>query len=505
MVIRDESPDTAAKLIETLIHRGESTRLEFKRVSGKMVGKALETVCAFANAEGGMLVLGIADVGDFQGSARLFGLEENQEAVDELLRKLLTEFTPALASVTLHRLACSLHNGPAKGQPGHLLLINVPASRAVHSIVNGGTFTRLNASNRSMNADEVTELTYRRGVRSAASEPVAISLERLQTDIWRRYASGRGLKAGDFVDQLLRIGLAVEFNGVVQPTRAAVLLFADEPGSLLAAHDTRADIRLMVYDGKAVVPGATPNLRKQPRTIRGPLIEQINDAVALVLDELAQGLTLSGSGFKTQHVYPERVVKEAIVNAVVHRDYRLNRDIFIRIFDDRVEVESPGAFPGGITAANIVRAGSRARNALIAQNLREFPIAPNIDAGEGVPMMFAEMASAELYPPQYRQSTESAVECVTVTLLNLKRPTAWDEVSDWIDRHGSIANADVVRIAKVDTLKASKLLAGWREQGLVVALPGRGKRNMAYCKPVHGAEPSALLSALEENNAEDQK
>ena len=77
------------------------------------------------------------------------------------------------------------------------------------------------------------------------------------------------------------------------------------------------------------------------------------------------------------------MVKEAIVNAVIHRDYRLNRDIFIRIFDDRIEVESPGVFPGSITPANIGRAGSKPRNPLIAQNLREFTVAPNIDAGEG--------------------------------------------------------------------------------------------------------------------------
>ena len=141
-----------------------------------------------------------------------------------------------------------------------------------------------------------------------------------------------------------------------------------------------ADIRLLVYAGKAVAPGATPNVRKTPKTIRGPLIEQIDSAVKQVLNELAQGVTLSGSGFKARHVYPERVVKEAIVNAVIHRDYRLNRDIFIRIFDDRIEVESPGTFPGRITAGNIDRAGSKARNPLIAQNLREFPVAPNIDA-----------------------------------------------------------------------------------------------------------------------------
>lgn len=77
----------------------------------------------------------------------------------------------------------------------------------------------------------------------------------------------------------------------------------------------------MVYSGKTAAPGAVPNLRKTPLTIRGPLIEQIDDAVRAVLRELDEGLTLASSGFKTRHVYPERVVKEAIVNAVIHRDY----------------------------------------------------------------------------------------------------------------------------------------------------------------------------------------
>ena len=500
MELVDETPELSAALVKLLIGLAESRQREFKRVSGKMVGKALEAVCGLANAEGGMLVLGVADLKDHQGAARLFGVQENPEAVDDLERKLLTEFQPPIEAIRLRRLSCMMHNGAAKGQMGQVLLVQVGRSDRVHSIVNSGTFTRLDAGNRQMTAGEVTELSYRRGVRSAASEPVPVALERLQTDAWKRFVASRGLRTGSFAEQLLRIGLAEEVKGVVQPTRAAVLLFADEPGSLLAAHDTRADVRLMVYDGKAPVPGATPNLRKQPKTIRGPLVDQIDAAVVAVLDELSQGLTLSGSGFKTLHLYPERVIKEAIVNAVIHRDYRLNRDIFVRVFDDRIEVESPGVFPGNITPATIARAGSKSRNPLIASNLREFPVAPNIDAGEGVKMMFAEMAQAKLYPPQYRQNIETAVESVTVTLFNLQRPSAWDEVSDWLDRRGSIANADVVRIAKVDTLKASKMLGAWREQGLLEALSGRGKRNMAYAKPAQAGEQPSLLSELGENN-----
>jgi ATP-dependent DNA helicase RecG len=235
---------------------------------------------------------------------------------------------------------------------------------------------------------------------------------------------------------------------------------------------------------------------------RGPLIDQIDQSIHEVLDALASGLTLSGSGFKTKHEYPERVIKEAIVNAVVHRDYRLNRDVFIRIFDDRMEVESPGVFPGSITASTIAKKGSFARNALIALNLREFPNPPNIDAGEGVKMMFFEMAIAKRYPPQYRLNTDPAVESVTVTLFNAERPTAWDEVSVWLDRHGSVANADVVRMAHIDTLKASKLLGHWRDQGLLVALPGRGKRNMAYARRVDDFDDGSLLTSGTENNAD---
>jgi ATP-dependent DNA helicase RecG len=501
MRIIDLTPSESETLLAQILARSESRYLEFKRVSGKMVNKALETICAFANSEGGKLVLGIADLKDFQGKDRLFGIEEHLEAVDELRRLISTRFQPAIAGITMRRLSCTLHNGSAVGTQGHLMLVTVPRSTTVHSIIGGGTYERLDAGNRVMSAEDITELSYRRGVRSATSEPLPVSLSLLQTQAWQRFLSVRGPLTGTFAEQLLKIGLAEEVAGVIQPRHAAVLLFADEPGSLLAAHDCRADVRVMVYDGKHVIAGSSPNFRKQPKTVRGPLVDQIDATVNLVMDIVADGVVHSGSGFKTLHVYPERVVKEAIVNAIIHRDYRLNRDIFVRIFDDRIEVESPGVFPGNITPANIARMGTRARNPLLSANLREFPVAPNIDAGEGVKMMFSEMAQAELYPPQYRQSTDFAVESVTVSLFNAKRPTAWDEVSDWLDRHGSITNADVVRISNLDTLKASKLLTFWRDQGLLAPVPGRGKRNMAYSKPTGGGQHElGLLSEGEDNN-----
>lgn len=489
----------AAGRITALLAATESRSLEFKRISDKH-GRMKETICAFANSDGGWLVIGVGDAkAGAKPETRLFGIEENPEAFDDFSRQVMQDFAPPLAPPQWIRVPCTLHNG----QVGHVVQLRVEKSAQVHSVKGGGTWTRMNASNRQLSAQEIADLAYQRGVRSAASELVHVNLSLLETPTWLTFVAARGLKTGTMIEQLQRIGLVdTTTAGELLPTRAAVLLFAHEPGSLLAAYDSRADIRLMVYSGKTAAPGAEPNLRKSPLTIRGPLIEQIDDAVKAVLRELEEGLTLASSGFKTRHVYPERVVKEAIVNAVVHRDYRLNRDIFVRIFDDRIEVESPGTFPGNITAGNIARTGSKARNPLIVQHLREFPAAPNIDAGEGVKMMFAEMAAAKLYPPRYSQNTDAAVESVMVTLLNLARPSLWDVVSDWIDRNGPIANSKLCEISDLDTLAASKQLRRWVEQGVLVALLAASRRHASYTKPELLDEPGDSLSFELDNETE---
>ena len=491
ITLLNANEDMTNDLLDWALPRRESIQLETKRVSGKMVSKALETICAFANTEGGWLFLGIEDFDKAQGRDRLFGIAENPEAVDELLRKLGTQYHPPVEGVRGVR----LHTTMRDGTDGVIVVLYVLASNKVHSILDDGTWTRGEASNREMNATEITELSYRRGVRSAESEPVDVDFDLLDTDTWRLFLRGRGLSPAHIADQLYSIGLAKRIGGELRPLRAAVLLFADHPGGLLAATGTRADVRVFHYKGTQIETGAVPNLKKTPKTLSAPLYRLIEQTHAYVMDELAEGLTLARSGFQTVHRYPERVIKEAITNAVIHRDYRLNRDIQIRIFDNRIEVLSPGLFPGRITAATVQRMGSLARNSLIARNLREFPDPPNVDAGEGVRMMFSVMHSSNLYPPQYRELREQAQEGIVVTLLNEERPPIWEQVSDWIDRNGPITNADLCDIASVHTLKASKMLKRWVEQGLLVADVSGGKRHTNYSKPVAeagGGGPGSL-------------
>lgn len=118
-------------------------------------------------------------------------------------------------------------------------------------------------------------------------------------------------------------------------------------------------------------------------------------------------------------------------------------------------------------------------------------------------MMFNAMRVNNLFPPIFREIHDQAQEAIMVTLLNEERPAMWEQVSDWIDRHGPIANSDLCKIAGLDTLKTSKLLKRWVAQGLLVPDESRAKRNMVYFKPdKSGLSAQNLLSIALDNKQE---
>lgn len=279
------------------------------------------------------------------------------------------------------------------------------------------------------------------------------------------------------------LGLAKrDKDGVMRPTRAAVLLFAEEPGNLLGE---KAAIRIFHYHGDHIERGTAPNLVRTPRTVSGPLIALIPRAVQAVQEELASGVQMGPYGFEIVQRYPLRVLTEAITNAVLHRDYRLQADIHIRIFANRVEVESPGLLPHGLTVANLNSAGSHPRNRALVDHLREFPQPPNLDGGEGVPMMFHTMEKGNLYPPVFVSQPEVSQEAVIVRLSNEAKPSAWDQVDELLKRQETIGNADVRRILHTDNpVAASKLLKTWVDAGLLtVADATAAKQQRRYRRP----------------------
>lgn len=200
------------------------------------------------------------------------------------------------------------------------------------------------------------------------------------------------------------------------------------------------------------------------------MIKQIKDAHEYVLTLLRSGIRIP-SGFKTIYQIPERAVKEAITNAVIHRDYHMKRDIEVKIYEDRVEVDSPGLLPYNITRTNIgwVRAEGY-RNDLLVKHLREFPSPPNLDQNEGVRAMRSEMSARNLYPPIFL-TYPIYQDSVRVVLLNEYRPSEWEKISAYLKKHKYITNEEAREITGVvQRDKMARMLKNWANQGLLIQI-----------------------------------
>lgn len=146
-----------------------------------------------------------------------------------------------------------------------------------------------------------------------------------------------------------------------KPTVAALLLFSDEPQVGLPKQST---IKVYRYSGTGKV-GTRVALQGQPVTVAGNLYGQIYAAVHMTV-EMIQGVQLLGPSGLEQVSYPEVALHEIITNAVIHRDYSVADDIHVRVFDNRIEVASPGRLPAHITPNNILDERA-ARNGLIVR------------------------------------------------------------------------------------------------------------------------------------------
>lgn len=483
---------TDAELIEQILASpAESRTLEFKRLGqsrNEAVDRTLQSIVAMANTDGGVLILGVDDPEKthLKGLDRVFGIEESLELFDELGRSV-KKILPPIPSVW----PPVLIEVPEKAR--RIAILGVPKAYDHFRTIENHVYVRLEKGNKLLSPQEIVHFSYVKGFRRADMETVNVDPTLLKTsyyDAWRRK---RGIADEELLEVLKKTGLAHKTEaGDWQPCRAAVLLFAEFPSDLM---DTKCTVRVFQFSGDVIEErGETLNLVGAPKTISGPVIRQIADASEYVLTLLRNGLRVP-SGFVTIYQIPERAVREAITNAVIHRDYGTKRDVEIRLFDDRLEVESPGLFPFNITPANIgIERAHGYRNDLLVKHLREFPDPPNLDQNEGVRLMRSTMREGNLYPPVFF-TYPLLQDAVRVVLLNEKAPGEWERVQPLFERQKYVGNADVRKVLhNEDTVAVSKLLAGWVKQGLLVKVePRAGAKSLTrYLLP--GAEEADLFS-----------
>ncbi len=464
------------KLIEDiLLIPSESQNLEFKRLAEeRVVAKAVETVVAMANAEGGVIILGIDDPEKtkLKGMERIFGIDEKTDVFDALGREI-QRIIPHLSGIWPPRVIEDVTNK-------RIGLLSVPKAIDSFCSINNRVYVRAEKSNRQLNAYEIVKFAYAKGFEKADRGLVEVDFSLLKTQVFQEWKQARNINGSSIEDVLEKTGLArKQDDGKLLPTLAALLLFAEYPSDLT---ETKCAVRVFQYTGTIETTDEVPNLIGIPKTIQGPIVRQIRDAHDYVLTLLRAGIKVP-SGFKNIYKIPERAIKEAVTNAVIHRDYHIKRDITVKIFEDRLEIESPGLFPYNITRMNIGKVRAEGyRNDLLVKHLREFPSPPNLDENEGVRAMCSEMDAENLYPPIFL-SYPFYQDAVKVVLFNEHRLTEWEKINTYLCENKYITNELAREITKInDRNKMSYILKRWVEQGLLIQIvPSSGfKKGIKY-------------------------
>lgn len=428
----------------------------FERKGPRVAAKDLaETLVAFANADGGVVVVGLSRNRQDSGEkCRVVGIKRSGPKLLAAWQQAAIDYTVPVVPISTKMLAC--RNG--LGQEDHLLIIRIRPTNVVHATTADHVYLRVGDETRKLRFDQRRELLHDKGQTLFETTPLPdASYQDLDADLLKPWASSIG--AGDGERLLTARGL---LNREGQLTVGAVLLFAEAP----QAWFPQARIRILRYRGASRGAGRGQQLETDVQ-IDGPLLRQIETARRSIYEMLPTREAFGQQGlFSTLPIVPEEVWMEALVNGVIHRSYSMAGDhIRVELFDDRVEVHSPGGFPGlanGVDPTDMLR---YARNPNIARVCADMRFGQEL--GEGIRRMFDQMRREGLAEPVYEPRASS------VRVLLLAHPAG-------------IPDAGLPKVAQ-ELLQLLRV-EGRLSTGDLVALSGRSRPTvLRHIKPLEAA------------------
>ncbi len=415
--------------------------------------KLTRTISAFSNASGGELYIGIDEVQTSGGKRRSWRGFADTEAANAHL-EVFERLFPLGQYYTYTFLASGV-------LPGLVLQINVNKTRDITRASDGIAYVRRGAQNLSITTDEaLARLRLDKGITSFESETVGIAAEAVTNavpilEFLVNVIPTAEPEAWLQKQQLLRGG---------KPTVAAILLFSEEPQAILPK---RCGVKIYRYRTSATE-GTRETLAFDPITVEGHLYVQIKNAVAKTT-ELVEGIQKLGTRGLEAISYPPETLHEIVTNALLHRDYSIPVDVHIRIFDNRVEVESPGKLPGHVTPKNILQE-QFARNGSIVRIINKFPDPPNKDVGEGLNTAFTAMTKLRLKPPIIEETENS----VLIHIRHAPLASPEEAVMEYLEGHDEIVNRigrEITGIASENSMK--NVFYRLRDRRLIEPVPGR--------------------------------
>ena len=371
--------DSLTELTEK-IYLGEDSTIELKRELPHRESLA-EEIAAFANANGGVILIGVDDDGEIVGIDRQ-DLDRTEKTVVEVCRDSIDP--------TVHILTEKL-----RMDDKNLLKIEVPRSLFVHES-SGRYFIRQGSSKRRLTTEQLGRLLQSRSQahRISFDEQFVPNTHKdiLRETLYQRFITEGAADREKIEDLLLKRRLLVKEGQEYRASVAGLLMCHDRPDDYLY----NSFIQAVFYNGVE----RDANYQLDAKDFRGPLDQQVVDVFKFV-ERYNQVSARKEIGRIERSQYSMRAVFEAVVNAVVHRDYsKAGSKIRLFMFTDRLELYSPGALANTLTVDDLPY-NQATRNELLARLLSETTLDDNIGAqvvrrhflerrGEGVGIILNE-------------------------------------------------------------------------------------------------------------------
>lgn len=428
--------------------------------------KLQETFVAFANSDGGDLYVGIEDKSK-QGE-RLIGFKEQEDA-NGVISTLLEQTTPSVENVLVEFIDLE--------DNGLILHFGIPKSPKVHYTASSDCYIRVNASKLKIKGERVTQLGYSKGAELYERKTVDdLDIEEVLESPHLQNYMKRVNSQLDPEIFLRKQRLLTKKEEVRMPNVGCVLLFDEEPQATLQTRCAIKIYRLRTSEKEY----RREQLEEMPITVNGTVETLISKSIAQVAKYI-DGASFNDGDRIVKLQYPAEALKEILVNAVIHRDYSLNDDIHIRIFDNRVEVRSPGRLPGYMTIDNLYE-DRFSRNPNIVRMLHNLPNPVNHDIGEGLDTAKNELKKAGLVAPNF----EEAENAFIVTIKHQKIASVVDVVEAYLAEHPDavITNKLVRQLSGEDDMqKVKKALQRLRSSGKIKPVDDSAKAfNFTYVK-----------------------
>ena len=461
IVISDEE-------LTKIVDREESHFFDIKQHAGS--GKSIQKVAAaFSNADGGELIIGIKDkrTGDT--------LNERWEGIGDIEQlnghvQALFEVKPAL-DITYEFLR-------RERAGGYALRILIEKGTRVCATADGKIYVRQGAQSLPVRDPErVQQLSFAKGAISFEDTLLAdLPAEQVvESSVLESFLAEYSPKT-DPLEFTINQNL-LDYKSW-QPRTVSALLFHPAPSAVIPR---KCAIKITRYETKEEDP-ERDHLAEQV-TVEGPSYQLIHETVRKVTDIMSSVEVWSTQGLKKLE-YPPEAIWETVVNAVIHRDYSISDDIQILIFDNRIEILSPGKLPGYVSVENILDA-RYSRNPKMVRTLNRYKDPPNKDLGEGLNTTFQKMKEFGLKSPNITE--EGNYLKVVLPHLPLAAPTV--AIMEFLKSHEQITNRHARDITGIKSENLVKIeFYKLRDEGHIERVPDLAGPKSAWQLTAKGKE-----------------